>query len=164
MKQATLCLLIKENHNDKEVLLAMKKKGFGKGKWNGIGGKIEIGDNNIFDAAVRETEEEIRVQIKGIERVAFLSFRFPYISEEERKEWNQDVHVFLAKSWEGEPAETEEMAPKWFKLKDIPFDKMWDDDKFWLPRILEGKKLKAKFIFKEGEIINEKYIRLISRF
>ena len=30
MKQATLCLLVRENEKDGELLLAMKKRGFGK--------------------------------------------------------------------------------------------------------------------------------------
>ncbi len=164
MKQATLCLLLRErDRNDKEILLAMKKRGFGRGKWNGVGGKVspEKGDKSIIDAAVRETEEEIGVRIRKIEKAAFLNFRFPYIPEENRKKWDQDVHVFIAKSWEGEPVETEEMAPKWFKLKDIPFYEMWDDDKYWLPYILEGKKLKARFIFKKGEVIDKKHIKIV---
>ena len=112
MRQATLCLLVKENQKDKEILLAMKKRGFGKGRWNGVGGKVdsEKGDKSIISAAIRETQEEIGVKIKKIEKVALLKFRFPYIPENERKEWDQDVHVFLARTWEGEPIETEEMA------------------------------------------------------
>jgi len=76
MRQATLCLLIKENQNKKELLLAMKKRGFGKYKWNGVGGKLDLekGDGNIADAAVRETKEEIGVKIKDLEKVAVLSF------------------------------------------------------------------------------------------
>ena len=35
--ETTLCLLKKDN----SILLAMKKRGFGSGKYNGIGGKIE---------------------------------------------------------------------------------------------------------------------------
>lgn len=155
MRQTTLCLLVRENQNNKELLLAMKKRGFGVGKWNGVGGKIdsEKGDRNITDTAIRETEEEIGVKIKDLEKVAVLSFYFPY-----KKEWDQDVHVYLIKDWDEEPIESEEMLPKWFKINEIPFDQMWDDDKFWLPKILEGKKLKAKFVFKQGEKITEKNI------
>ena len=158
MKQATLCLLIKENKKDKELLLAMKKRGFGAGKWNGVGGKLdsEKGDKNIIQTALRETQEEIGVEIKEMEKVALLKFKFPY-----NQDWNQDVHVFLARNWTGEPQETEEMLPKWFKTKEIPFDEMWDDDKIWLPYVLEGKKLKADFIFKEGEKIDGQKIRFV---
>ncbi len=39
MPQTTLCFLLKGD----EILLALKKRRFGTGKWNGVGGKIEIG-------------------------------------------------------------------------------------------------------------------------
>lgn len=161
MKEATICLLIKNGQEDKEILLAMKKRGFGIGKWNGVGGKFDLGkgDKNMTDAAIRETEEEIGVHIKELEKVALLNFTFPYNSD-----WNQIVHVFFAHNWEKEPIESEEMSPKWFKISDIPYDKMWDDDKFWLPKILDGKKLKADFIFKEGEIISGQNIEIIEKF
>jgi len=141
--------------------LAMKKRGFGVGKWNGVGGKIDFkkGDKNIMEAAIRETEEEIGVKVKDLEKVALLDFYFPY-----HPDWNHPVHVFLVKNWQGEPRESEEMLPKWFKVKEIPFAKMWDDDKFWLPHVLAGKKLKAKFIFKRGEKIAEKNIKFVQEF
>ena len=31
----------------------------------------------------------------------------------------------------------------------IPFDRMWDDDKHWLPEVLKGRKVRGKFSFKE---------------
>ena len=156
MRKATLCFLIKGNPSPEQVLLAMKKRGFGAGKWNGVGGKIDPGkgDEGIMDAAVRETKEEIGVAIKGLDKAAVLNFRFPY-----KKEWDQDVYVFIAKDWEGEPAESEEMRPKWFRTEDIPFEKMWDDDKHWLPKVLAGEKLKAEFIFKKGELIDKYLIK-----
>lgn len=161
MRQATLCLLIKEGELGREILLAMKKRGFGVGKWNGVGGKLDPqrGDRNIVDAAIRETEEEIGVKIKELEKVAVLNFYFPYIAKE--KSWDQEVHVFLVKNWEGEPAETEEMNPKWFKESDIPFNEMWADDKFWLSHILGGKKLKADFTFGKQENIEKHNIKFV---
>lgn len=164
MKQATLCLLIKDGQEGQELLLALKKRGFGRGKWNGVGGKIdpEKGDKDIVDAAIREAEEEIGIKIKELEKVAFLSFYFPHIPKE--KGWDQDVHVFVVRTWEGEPAESEEMMPKWFKLNEIPFEQMWPDDTFWLPHILAGRKLKARFVFGEGEggkeVITDKDIKI----
>jgi len=148
-------LLTRNKYKQEEILLAMKKRGFGAGKWNGVGGKIDSqrGDKTIIDAAIRETREEIGVEAEGLEKVGLLSFYFPY-----KEEWNQDVHVFLVKKWQGEPSESEEMFPKWFRSEEIPFAKMWDDDKFWLPLVLEGKKVKAKFIFGEGEKIVEKIV------
>jgi len=158
VKQATLCFLIKKDKENKEILLAMKKRGFGKGKWNGVGGKIDLekGDKDIRDTAIKETKEEIGVKVKELEKVAVLSFCFPY-----KKEWDQDVHVFLAKGWKGEPTESEEMFPKWSQIDKLPFAKMWDDEKHWLLLVLNGKKLKADFIFKQGEIMDKKNIKFV---
>ncbi len=157
MKQATLCFLIKENNNEKELLLAMKKRGFGEGKWNGVGGKFnpEI-DKNIIETAKRELKEEIGIDAKELKKVAILSFYFPY-----QADWDQDVHVFFAKEWQGIPEESEEVKPQWFKINEIPFDKMWSDDTLWLPKVLSGERLKAKFIFKEGELIDSYEIKTI---
>ena len=163
MKQTTLCVITRGEGEDREILLAMKKRRFGVGKWNAAGGKMDKkkGDKNILDAAIRETKEEIGIKVKDLEKVAVLSFHFPYIPKED--DWDQDVHVFLANNWKGKPKESEEMAPKWFKLADIPFAEMWDDDKFWLPGILKGEKLRAKFIFKKGEIIDRHIIEQADR-
>ncbi len=153
MKDATLCLLLKEDN----ILLAMKKRGFGVGKWNGVGGKVDPAiDKDIVAATIRETREEIGVVADGLEKVALLRFRFPY-----KEEWNQDVHVFLASKWEGEPTESEEMFPKWFDRQEIPYQEMWDDDKIWLPHVLTGKKLEADFVFREGEKIDRHEIKFI---
>ena len=158
MRQVSLCLLLRKNKDKREILLAMKKRGFGQGRWNGVGGKIDPakGDKNVFDSAVRETEEEIGVKPKNFKKVAIIDFHFPEVL-------NQQVHVFLTKNWEGEPIETEEMAPKWFKIEEIPFDQMWDDDKHWLPHVLKNKKLKAKFIFDKNDKIVEQIVNFAKK-
>lgn len=161
MKQVSLCLLTREKDGGKEILLAMKKRGFGVGWWNGTGGKFnpEKGDKNIIDTAIRETEEEVGVKIKDLEKFAILDFYFPY-----HQDWNQQVHVFLVKDWEGKPLESEEMLPRWFKINAIPFEKMWDDDQYWLPLVLEGKKFMANLVFKKGEKIAEKHFEFVENF
>lgn len=146
LRQATLMFLIDGN----KVLLAMKKRGFGEGKWNGVGGKPNEGET-IEQAAIRETEEEIGVKVKNLEQVGTLDFYFPAVPKE--KDWNQQVVVFFAKEWDGEPVETEEMKPEWFDRESLPFDEMWVDDKIWLPKVLKGKKIKAEFTFDKDQNI-----------
>ncbi len=140
MKIATLCLLIREG----EILLAMKKRGFGIGKWNGVGGKVKEGES-IEQAALREMEEEISVkaQTTDLESVGVIDFYF-----QGKPDWNQQVHIFFVKNWQGEPIESEEMKPQWYKHQEIPFDQMWCDDRHWLPVVLRGRKIKGEFHFK----------------
>lgn len=159
MKQTTLCLLIKEG----KILLAMKKRGFGVGRWNGAGGKFdeEKGDISILDAALRETKEEIGVDIKNPEKFGLFHFKF---SDKEKEKWNQDVHLFVSAEWEGEPAESEEMMPKWFSFNEIPYKEMWPDDKHWLPHVLKGNKVEADFLFGENDKILEHNVRIVEEF
>lgn len=155
MKQTTLCLLIKEG----QVLLAMKKRGFGVGRWNGAGGKFdsEKGDKSILDAAVRETEEEIGVRIKNPEQAGLFNFKF---EDKEKQQWNQQVYLFVAKEWEGDIRESEEMTPKWFCHNEIPYENMWPDDRHWMPHVLAGKKVEADFLFGDNDKILDYKIRL----
>ena len=153
MIQATLCLLIEED----KILLAMKKRGFGAGRWNGAGGKFDpLVDKNILDTAIRETKEEIGVEVKNPEKFGLFHFKFPH-----KPEWDQDVHLFIVKSWQGEPVETEEMAPKWFSFNEIPYQNMWADDIHWMPHILQGKKIEANFVFAEGDKISDCDVNII---
>ena len=39
------------------------------------------------------------------------------------------------------------MAPRWFDVSDIPYSKMWSDDKYWLPEVIVGKYVTADFYF-----------------
>ena len=41
MRQSTLVFVF---NKQKQILLAMKKRGFGVGKWTGAGGKVEDGE------------------------------------------------------------------------------------------------------------------------
>jgi len=142
MRDTTLCFLV-ESFNDQitSVLLAMKKRGFGANWYNGVGGKVNEGED-ILTAACRETFEEISVAVNpsDLNKVALLKFEFP-----DNPEWDQFVHVYFVENWEGEPVESEEMKPEWFSVNSIPLDKMWPDDKFWLPNVLSGQKIEAYF-------------------
>lgn len=145
MKRTTLCFLVREG----EVLLAMKKRGFGVGKWNGVGGKVEKGED-VKASAVREIEEiGARVSPDALEYSGDLAFSFP-----DNTEWNQQVSVFLIRQWAGEVQETEEMRPFWYRHHALPFEHMWVDDPHWVPLVLEGKKIKGEFVFSgSGEIL-----------
>lgn len=138
----TLLFLIRED----QILLAMKKRGFGEGRWNGVGGKIEAGET-VREAAIRECQEEIGVTPTHFYQVAENDFQ----AELENDPWNMYGYVYFCDEWDGEPVETEEMAPQWFNIADIPYKYMWQDDEFWLPHVLEGKKVAARFTFDEED-------------
>lgn len=128
---------------DNQILLAMKKRGFGMGKWNGVGGKIEPGET-LEQALVRECQEEIGVTPRDWRQVAELDF----VQDAETEDpYHMYVHAYITETWDAEPVESEEMMPKWFSFEDIPYRDMWDDDEFWLPQVLAGDKVYGTFTF-----------------
>lgn len=154
MKKAVLVYLVKKN----KVLLGFKKRGFGEGRWNGVGGKLEKGETSK-KAAIRETKEEIGIEIKSLELVAKLRFIFPEKSE--KQVYNQDVDVFIVTEWEGGIIETEEIKPEWFKINNLLFEDMWEDDRYWLERVLKGERLECEFYFDDNERIVKNKINVL---
>jgi 8-oxo-dGTP diphosphatase / 2-hydroxy-dATP diphosphatase len=140
-----------------DVCLAMKKRGFGAGRWNGAGGKVKDGET-IEDALIRETTEEIGVIPEKFHKVAELHFTFAH-----NPDWDQIVLAYFCTKWQGEPTESEEMAPRWYKADSLPFDQMWPDDIHWIPKVLDGKLIKkAKFTFGEKDAIIDQAIEEVS--
>lgn len=143
-KILTLCII----HDHPRVLLGMKKRGFGAGRWNGFGGKVEPGES-IEDAAKREIWEEAGVKVTDIEKVGKIDFEFlgnPEVLE---------VHIFKADDFMGNITESEEMKPQWFHIDEIPFSDMWPDDKYWMSLFLKNKKFRGRFLFEgQNEIIS----------
>jgi len=139
--QETLLFLIK----DDEILLAMKKRGFGVGRFNGVGGKPN-NKEGLLETAIRETKEEIGVEPLSFTKVADLKFYFPH-----KPLWHRHVHTYFCTAWSGKPLESEEMKPRWFKKNELPFNRMWTDDSLWLPHALQGKLVDGAFIFSENE-------------
>lgn len=129
-----------------EVLLIRKKRGLGAGKINGPGGRIE-GNETPEQCAIRETNEELLINPL---RPRFAGELFFHAEDMPRIH----VHVYVAHEYEGTPAETEEAIPIWFRLEDIPFDEMWDDDRIWLGHVLRGGSVKGYFTFIEESLID----------
>ncbi len=135
-----LCYLLNKQN---QVLLIMKKKGFGQGRWNGPGGKVKQGETPE-QAAIREVEEETGFKPAKLTNLGYIEFIWPH-----QEENNQICHIFITKDYAGELKESEESLPKWWDIDKIPLDQMWPDDIYWLKDALDGKETKYRFFFDE---------------
>lgn len=143
LTRTCLCLISRVTATGSELLLGLKKTGFGAGRWVGLGGHVEDGEKPA-QAAVREVEEEagLIVSADALAHMAVLTFLFPA-----RPGWDQTADVYTTAVWQGEPRESEEIAPRWFRLDQLPLDAMWDDARYWLPRVLAGEQLQLRITF-----------------
>ncbi len=132
------------------VLLIEKKRGLGAGKVNAPGGRTE-GTESIRACAIREVEEELRVTPTGVEQVGDLSFQF-------QDGYALHATVFRASGLVGTPTETEEAKPLWVTKDTIPFDRMWADDRLWIPKMLAGEAFSGRFVFDGDTMVDHAFV------
>ncbi len=135
---ATLMFIVK----DGRILLIEKKRGLGAGKINGPGGKIDPGETAL-EAVIRETQEELLITPLGSRKIGELWFSMSDCPDIR-------CHVYRADDHEGKPTETDEAVPVWTDVNEIPWHRMWEDDRHWLPLLLEETTFHGRFVF-EGE-------------
>ncbi|WP_263078239.1 8-oxo-dGTP diphosphatase [Endozoicomonas sp. Mp262] len=139
---ATLTFIIK-NHR---ILLIRKKRGLGAGKINGPGGRVEKGETPL-ECAIREVQEELCITPTNPEFVGESLFQFT-------DGYSIHVHTYLARDFTGTPTETDEAIPLWFHLDQIPYDEMWEDDRYWLPLLIKNQPFKGRYLFDNDNMLD----------
>ena len=117
-----------------QLLLGLKKRGFGAGRYNGFGGKLHVNES-LHDAARRELREECGLCVLQLDDIGVLVFRF--VDRPDKPPLV--VHVMRCEQWEGEVVESEEMAPVWVDEADMPYERMWADDRYWYDKVFRGQ-------------------------
>jgi 8-oxo-dGTP diphosphatase len=139
---ATLVFVVR----DDQILLIRKKRGLGAGKINAPGGRLEPGESPL-EAAVRETQEELLITPKQLSYAGENLFQFVD---------GYSIHVFVYKAtdYEGEPTETDEAIPLWAPIDAIPYEEMWEDDRLWVPHVLDGVLFYGRYIFDDDVMLD----------
>lgn len=131
-----LCFLFRDTEQSgPEVLMGLKKTGFGLGRVVTLGGHIEPGETPE-QAAVREVEEESGLLLRetDLQRAGTIEWIFPA-----QPGLDMSTILFRARRWEGEPVETDEIRPAWYAPGEMPYASMWPDSAHWMPRLLAGE-------------------------
>lgn len=148
LPEVCVCYILDETTEDGyRVLLGEKKKGLGLGKLVGPGGKLEPGETPA-QAAVREVFEESGLRVLEDDLVLLGRIRYEFPT---REAWSQVSWVFATRSWQGDIIESDELLLGWHRVDSIPFDRMWDDAKYWLPGVLASPDardiIERRFVF-----------------
>lgn len=144
----------------RRVCLGVRKAvsgGLGQNLIAGIGGKVgdaaEFENETPEQAMDREALEEIGVKVTEKQRMGRVRFMFSHKAPDSK--WNQDVDIYVVIKWEGTPTETESTKPEWIGIGAIPWDRMWEDNQHWIPKVLAGQFVNAIFLFNEDNKIAE---------
>ena len=126
---ATLCYLEKDN---KYLMLYRNKKeiDINKGKWIGVGGKLEKGETPE-QCLIREVWEETGYTLNSYEYRGIVIFNY-----------NEDdplfMYVYTSSNFSGIEKECNEGDLKWIPKDEILDIKLWEGDKIFLKIMIEN--------------------------
>lgn len=132
------------------MLHRIKKVGdIHKGKWNGLGGKMEAGESPE-ECAKREVFEESGLRLTSTKFAGHLFF--PQF-DKQQNDWS--VFIFTAEEFTGQLIEDcPEGELHWIPKKDILSLNLWEGDKKFLPLVLSGETFLGKFNYADGRLID----------
>jgi len=100
------------------------------GKWNGLGGKLEAGED-VYSCLCRELQEEAGVQVTSARLRGTVSWPGFGAGGED---WFG--FVFVVDGWTGEvPDHNEDGTLEWHPIAQLAELPMWEGDRQWLPLV-----------------------------
>jgi len=147
---ATLCYV---RHGAQTLMLYRNRKpnDIHEGKWNGLGGKLEPGEDPLT-CVVREVQEESGLLIADPTFKGFITF--PLF------DGSRDWHVFLftAARFTGELIDSNEGELQWIdtaRLLELP---LWEGDRIFIPLLERPGTFLGRFVYRDGRLV-EHWVR-----
>lgn len=144
MKLATLCYVRRDG---KTLMVHRIKKAndMHLGKWNGLGGKFELGETPE-QCATREIFEESGLVARKLVLKGFLTF--PGFSNDE--DWY--AFVFVVPEFTGELIDSPEGRLEWIDDARLPELNLWEGDLIFLPWLEQPGFFSARFVYKNNRL------------
>ena len=128
-KLTTLCYIEK---GDSYLMLHRTKKQNDQShdKWLGVGGKFEK-DESPDECMLREVKEETGLTLESFRLRGVMTF----VSDVWETEY---MFIYTADEFEGELAECSEGDLQWIKKTEVMNLKLWEGDKIFLKKLIDG--------------------------
>jgi 8-oxo-dGTP diphosphatase len=143
---ATLCYI---NDGDKTLMLhrVRKENDVHQGKWNGLGGKFEVGESPE-ECVIREIKEESGLTITSPTLRGVLTF--PDFSH--GSDWY--VFLFTANQFSGDLIESPEGNLAWIETNKLLDLNLWAGDRIFIPLLAGDKFISVKMQYSKGELLS----------
>ena len=147
MINTTLCYIEKD---DCYLMLLRNRKhnDLNEGKWIGVGGKFEEGED-ADTCLLREVYEETGLKLKEYTLRGLVKF---YSDRWEA----ENMYLYTATSWTGELNDNcSEGELRWIPVKDIPSLSLWEGDRLFLEALSKGENDIALSLYYEGDTLKK---------
>lgn len=129
MRNTTL-IYIQENDNYLMLHRTKKKNDQSHDKWLGVGGKFDK-DESPDECILREVKEETGLTLTSYQLRGVMTF----VSDIWETEY---MFIYTADEFEGELAECSEGDLQWIKKTEVMNLKLWEGDKIFLKKLIDG--------------------------
>ncbi len=130
MQISTVCYI--KNQNDLLMLYRNKKEDdVNRGKWIGVGGKLEKGEAPE-EGVRREVKEETGLEVFNYRLIGLLTFKY------EQKE-TEYIFVYTAETKERDFIPCDEGETAWIPLEKTEDLALWEGDRLFLPYLKEER-------------------------
>ena len=148
MKKRIEATLIYLMDGDQVLMLErVKKEGdIHIGKWNGLGGKVELGES-VKSCAIRELKEESGLSADYFDFAGHITFP---AFDKQGNDWS--VFVFRAHGPKGDLIDCDEGNLSWKQKDEILSFNLWEGDKHFLPHVLSNKPFFGEFCYQSGQL------------
>jgi 8-oxo-dGTP diphosphatase len=126
---------------------------FHAGKWNGLGGKCELGES-YREAACRELFEEstLRIELEDFHFAGFL--QFPNFKPQKSEDWScmlfyADVSEEVARKI---PSAVAEGSLHWVEAAKLSDLNLWEGDRNFIPHVLARRPFTGSISYLDGKV------------
>lgn len=110
------------------------------GRWNGLGGKLEV-DESPLEAAVRELAEESGLKLPPTKFKSLGVVQFPNFKPKKSEDWMVFIFTAELSSVEEQNCQTEcdEGSLHWIPVQEVSALNLWPGDKYFIPFVLNDQ-------------------------